>query len=101
LFVQVLILKTYRLYNVFGSGENHAIYAQFMAMSALANGGRSVGHLRGAGTRMALRFYAMMRLLRLKRPLGATILQQKFVDLTLNDSVRAAVIDVTDDKFWK
>ena len=33
--------------------------------------------------------------------LGATINQQKCVDLTLNDSVRTAVIDVKDDKFWK
>ena len=50
------------MYNVFGSGANHAIYAQFMAQSALANRGRKVGLLRGAGTRMALWFYAMMRL---------------------------------------
>jgi len=42
-----------------------------------------------------------MRPLRLKWLLGATIYQQKFVDLTLNDSVRTAVIDVKDDKFWK
>ena len=33
--------------------------------------------------------------------LGTTINQQKCVDLTLNDSVRTAVIDVKDDKFWK
>ncbi len=31
-----------RLYNVFGSGANHGIYAQFMAQSALANKGNKV-----------------------------------------------------------
>jgi hypothetical protein len=72
-----------------------------MAQSALANNGRKVGLLRGAGTQMALWFYAMMRLLRLKQPLIATIHQQKFVDLNLNDTVRGAVQDIKDDKFWK
>ncbi len=72
-----------------------------MAQSALANKGRKVGLLWGAGTRMALWFYAMMRLLRLKQPLTATIHQQKIVDLNLNDSVRSAVQDIKDDKFWK
>jgi hypothetical protein len=36
----------------------HGIYAQFMAQSALANGGRRVGLLHGASTGMALWFYA-------------------------------------------
>jgi hypothetical protein len=57
--------------------------------------------LQGAGTQMALWFYAMMCLLCLKQALSATIHQQKFVDLTLNNSVRAAVCDIKDDKFWK
>jgi hypothetical protein len=99
--LQILILKACRLYYVFGLGANHGIYAQFMAQSALENKGRKVGLLMGAGTRMALWFYAMMRLLRLKQPLTATIHQQKFVHLNLNDSVRAAVQDINDDKFWK
>ena len=42
-FVQILILKTCRMYNVFGSMSNHSIYAQIMAQSALTNGGRAVG----------------------------------------------------------
>ncbi len=99
--LQILILKASRLYNVFGSGANHRIYAQFMAQSALANKDHKVGLLRGAGTRMALWLYAMMRLLCLKQPLTATIHQQKFVHLNLNDSVRAAVQDINEDKFWK
>ncbi len=86
---------------MFGSGVNHGIYAQFMTQSALANKGHNLGRLQGAGTRMALWFYAMMRLLRLRQPLVGTIHQQKFVNLNLNDSVRAAVRDIKDDKFWK
>ena len=69
------------------SGANHAIYAQFMAQSSMANKGRKVGLLRGAGTRMALWFYAMMCLLRLRQALMATIHQQKFTDLSLNETV--------------
>jgi hypothetical protein len=72
-----------------------------MAQSALANKGHKIGLLRGAGTRMAPWFYAMMCLLRLQQPLVGTIHQQKFVDLNLNDSVRAAVRDIKDNKFWK
>jgi hypothetical protein len=72
-----------------------------MAQSALANKGHKVGLLQGAGTRMALWFYAMMPLLRLQQPLVGTIHQQKIVNLNLNNSVRAAVRDIKDDKFWK
>jgi hypothetical protein len=86
---------------VFGSGGNHGIYAQFMAQSALANKGHKVGLLQGAGTRMALWFYAMMRLLRLRQSLVGTIHQQIFVNLNFNNSVRAAVSDIKDNKFWK
>ena len=89
------------MYNVFGSGASHAIYAQFMAQSALANRGRKVCLIRGAGTRMALWFYAMMRLIRLQQPLKATIHQQKFLDLTQATSARGAVQDIKDKNFWK
>jgi hypothetical protein len=50
---------------------------------------------------MALWFYAMVRLLCLQQPLVATIQQQTFVDLNLNKSVRAAVHNIKDNKFWK
>ncbi len=72
-----------------------------MAQSSLANGGKKVGLLRGAGTRMAVWFYAMIRLLRLEQPLKATIHQQKFVSLQLNESARMAVLDIKEAKFWK
>jgi hypothetical protein len=71
---------------------NHGIYAQFMAQSAMANKGCMVNLLRGAGTHLALWFYAMA--------LVATIHQQKFVDLNLNDKVRAAVHDIKDNKVY-
>jgi hypothetical protein len=100
-YLHLLILKTCRLYNVFGSGVNHGIYAQIMAQSALANKGRTVNLLWGAGTQMALWFYAMVCFLRLRQPLAATIHQQKFADLNPNGSVRAAVHDIKDNKFWK
>ncbi len=67
----------------------------------MANKGCMINLLRGAGTQMALWFYAMVSLLRLRQPLGATIHQQKFVDCNLNASVRAAVHDIKDNKFWK
>ena len=98
---QILILKSCRLYNVFGSGANHAIYAQFMAQSFMANKGRKVGLLRGTGTRMALWFYAMMRVLRLKQALMATIHQQRFTNLTVNETVAMAVQDIENPDFWK
>jgi hypothetical protein len=50
---------------------------------------------------MALWFYAMMRLLRLKQALMATIHQQRFTDLTVNETVAMAVQDIENPDFWK
>jgi hypothetical protein len=69
--------------------------------SAMVNKGRTVSHLWGAVTQMALWFYAIVHLLRLRQPLAATTHQHKNVDLNLNNTVRAAVHDFKDDKFWK
>ena len=57
--------------------------------------------LRGASTRFATWLYAMMRLLRLKDPLRATITQVKFQQLELDDRARSALIDIMDDIFWR
>ncbi len=84
---------------MFGSGASHAIYAQFMAQLALANRGSKVCLIQGAGTRMALWFYAMIRLLHLQQPLKATIHQQNFLDLTLTSSAKGAVQDINYDNF--
>jgi hypothetical protein len=72
-----------------------------MAQSAIANKGCTVGLLQGADTRMALWFYAMVRLLCLLQPMAATIHQQKFVDLNIYISVRAAVHDINNNKAWE
>ncbi len=57
--------------------------------------------IQGAGTRMALWFYAMICLICLQQPLKATIHQQKFLDLALTNSAKGAVHDIKDDNFWK
>jgi hypothetical protein len=77
------------------------MYAQFMAQLALANRGWKGCLIRGAGTRMALWFYAMIRLICLQQPLKATIHQQKILDLALTNSAKGAVHDIKDDNFWK
>ena len=101
IYCKTIILKICRLYNVFGSGASHGIYAQFIAQSVTANNGRAIGLLRGSDTRMALCFYAMHRALRLKSDLLATIHQPKFTDLQLNDRCRLAVQDIENKGFWK
>ncbi len=58
------------LCDVFGSG---AIHAQFMAQANIFNDGHKISLLSGAGTDFAIWFYAMHRLLRLKRAPKATI----------------------------
>jgi hypothetical protein len=97
---QTLLLKVCRLYNVFCSGSSHGIYAQFIEQSTLANSGRAVGLLRGAGTRMALWFYALHRAPRLKRPLVATVSQHKFQEIQHADCAGLAVSDIQDPGFW-
>ena len=83
LSMQVLILKICRLYNVFGCGSSHGIYAIFIAHTTKANGGRAIGLLRGAGTRFATWFYAMHRAQRLERALLATDHDPHFAKLDI------------------
>lgn len=104
LFLQDLILRVGRLYNVFGSGASHGLHAQFMSQSTLLNNGRKVNLLRGAGTRMASWFYAMHRALRVKPALVATVHQVQFNSIALvhtDERVRLAVNDIKDPDFWK
>ena len=75
------------MYNVFGSGAAHGIYAQFIQQSGIHNKRKRIGLLRGAVTRFATYFYASMRLVRLQAPLIATIHQSIFFDFNLNDRV--------------
>ena len=57
--------------------------------------------LRGATTRMASWFYAMMRVLRHKDTLKSTIHTLKFRDLVKNDKIRGAVMDIENEVFFK
>ena len=98
---QNLVLKCCGLYNVFSSGVAHGIYAQFIAQTSMANNGKKIGLLRGAGTRMATWFYAMVRVLRLQQPLLATIHQAKFRALDLSQRTGLAVRDIENKVFFK
>ncbi len=60
---QSLVLNACRLYNVFGSGVNRGIHAQFMTQASALNNGKRIGLLRGAGTRFGPWFHALHRLL--------------------------------------
>jgi hypothetical protein len=97
----MLVLKSCRLYNTFGSGAIHGVYAQFTAQSAIFNKGKKIGLLRGASTRFATWFYAMMRILRLKDALLSTVHQASFKELAKTDVTCAAVLDITNPKFFK
>jgi hypothetical protein len=102
--LQLLILKCCRFYNTFGSGASHGIYAQFIAQSTQLNNGRAIGLLRGTGTRMATFFYAMLRLVRLKDALKATVNTVKFRELlksaTNLGSIRECVADLESPSFF-
>ena len=102
--MQVLILKICRLYNVFGCGSSHGIYAIFIAHTTKENGGRAIGLLRGAGTRFATWFYAMHCALRLEGALLATVHDLHFSKLDIvktNNCVMLAVHDVKSKSFLR
>ena len=99
--LQILIIKVCRMYNVFGSGAAHGIYAQFFQQSGVHNNRKRIGLLRGAGTRFATFFYIMMRLVRLQAPLIATIHKAIFSDLNFNEHVRSVVMDIENKTFCK
>ena len=86
---------------MFGSGASHAIYAIFIAQSAAMNNGRKIGLLRGAGTQFATWFYAMVRVLRLKPVLLATVHNVEFRKLTLPRRARLASRDVVNAGYFK
>ena len=102
--MQVLILEICGLYNVFGCGSSHGIYAIFIAQTTKANGGRDIGLIRGAGTRFATWFYAMHRAVRLEGALLATVHDSHFANLDIiktNNRVMLAVHDVKSKSFWR
>ena len=72
-----------------------------MEQSTQANNGCPISLLRGSGTRMGLWFYAMHRVLRLKKALLATIFQPKFTELKHTARCAQAVSDIENPSFWK
>ncbi len=72
-----------------------------MAQASCFNNGKKIGLLQGAGTRFATWFYAMHRLLRLKKALKATVHGTAFDSAAKNARVVLAVEDIEDDVFWR
>ena len=94
-------MKACHLYNIFGSGAIHSIYAQFLAQTAVHNKGKKIGLFQGARAQFATWFYAMMRILRLRDALLMTVHQALFKDLAKTDVVHATIIDIKDEQFFK
>ena len=100
--VKELLLKTKRMYRVFGSGSFHVPHAMFMKEAASGNNGRSVNLLRAVETRMAGYFYAMHRALRLKPALEATVHSTPWKNLKRNDPIiKRAASDIKDANHWQ
>ena len=95
------MLKACHLYNVFGSGAIHEIYAQFLVQTAVHNKGKNIGLLCGSETRFATWFYAMMRICTLRNALLVTVHQAMFKDLAKTDVVRAATVGIKDEQYFK
>ena len=72
-----------------------------MSQAALHNGGRSIGLLKGADTRMASYFYSFHRSLRQRRALLATVHSNLWESVELTTRIRGAVSDIEDIDFWK
>ncbi len=72
-----------------------------MAQASCFNNGKKIGLLQGAGTRFATWFYAMHRLLRLKKALKATVHGAAFDSVAKNAQVVLAVEDIEVDVFWR
>lgn len=67
------------IYRYFGSGAMHSPYAIFSKHSRDHNGGKAIGLIRAADTRMAGHVISIMRTLRLKHPLISTITSASFI----------------------
>ena len=81
--IRLMLTNYRRLYRLFGSGAMHSPYALFLQQSKNFNGGRKVGLIRAADTRMAGHAYAQVRMLKLRQPLVATISSAAYKDLKL------------------
>jgi hypothetical protein len=67
------------VYRYFGSGAMHSPYAIFSKQTRDHNGGKSIGLIRAADTRMGGHVISILRTLRLKDPLISTISSASFL----------------------
>jgi hypothetical protein len=94
------ILKIHSLcYNLFSSGSHHAPYALAQKYSRLHNGGRNIGLIRAADTRMGGHFIALLRFLRLKNTLVSTVTSAEFINLKIAKAKGLARI-LQREKLW-
>ena len=99
--VRLLLVNYRRLYRLFGSGAMHSPYALFIAQTKNFNGGRKVGLIKAAGTRMAGHAYAQHRMLRLKDPLLATIASAAYKDLKLKGFPKKVEEFLSNPNMWE
>ena len=99
--IRLLLVNYRRLYRLFGSGAMHAPYALFCSQSKNFNGGRTVGLIRAAGTRMAGHAYAQCRMLRLREPLIATISSASYIDLKLKGFAKKVEEYLQNPDMWE
>ena len=83
--------------NIFGA-VRHSPSAMFKKYSRLHNKGIAVGFIKPSECRMAGEHIALLRLLRLKNALQATITSKEFMDLKVFHSVTQILLN---NEFWK
>ena len=94
-----MLIRFYRLiYGVFGSGTRHGPYAIFQQHCKAHNGGRAIGLIRAADTRMGGHFIAFIRLLRLKAAMNSCIISAEFKQLKIDRNIILTVVG--SDGFW-
>lgn len=76
------------IYKYFGNGSHHSPFALFSKHSRDHNGGKSIGLIRAADTRMAGHVISMLRTLRLKDALISTISSASFIQGKFKVSTR-------------
>jgi hypothetical protein len=98
---RLLLVNYRRLYRLFGSGSMHSPYALFVQQSKNFNGGRKVGLLKAADTRMAGHSYAQCRMLRLREPLMATISSAAYKALRLKGFPKKVEAYLSNPDMWE
>jgi len=96
--MHALITFSRRLYNTFG-GTRHAASAIFRKESRKHNGGRTVGLIRAADTRMAGHLIGLLRTLRLKPVVMSSVNSAEFIRLKLKVGKDITSV-VSMDDYW-